>query len=226
MLDSLLVVETPEGVTLALRLAGLLPRSQAFIIDLLIRGAVMWGLARIAVLFGASGTGIWLVLAFLLEWFYPVFFEVYFGGSTPGKRSIGLTVVERTGLPVGFQASLVRNLLRAADFMPFVYGFGMLAMLRSRHYQRLGDLAANTVVVWKESARLHQEIPAAPALEPPLRLTLDEQQTLVSFAERLRVLSPQRQLELSDLLQPLTGATGKVGLQRVLGMANYLAGRR
>jgi uncharacterized RDD family membrane protein YckC len=226
MLDSLLVVETPEGVTLALRLAGLLPRSQAFLIDMLIRFATLLLLARLCTLFGVSGVGLRLLLFFLLEWFYPVFFEVYFNGSTPGKRSIGLTVVERTGLPVGFQASLVRNLLRAADFLPFAYGFGMLAMLRSQHYQRLGDLAANTVVVWKETARLAQELPAAAPIEPPVRLTLDEQQTLVSFAERLRLLSPQRQLELSDLLQPLTGATGKLGLQRALGMANYLAGRR
>jgi len=226
MLDSLLVVETPEGVALSLRLAGLVPRSMAFILDILIRLAICYALIQVLGTLGQSGIGLFLLLIFLLEWFYPVLFEVYGDGSTPGKRAMGIMVVESSGLPVGFQASLVRNLLRTADFLPFGYGLGLLSMLKTRHYQRLGDLAAATVVVWRQAPRPYSELPAAPPLAPALRLSLDEQLSLITFVERLPQLSPQRQLELADLLQPLSGARGQAGLQRLIGMANYLAGRR
>ena len=63
-------------------------------------------------------------------------------------------------------------------------------------------------------------------MEPPCRLSPEEQRSLINFAERLQQLSPERQVELADLLQPLTGKTGETGLQRLLGMANYLAGQR
>jgi uncharacterized RDD family membrane protein YckC len=226
MLDSLLVVETPEGVTLSLRLAGLVPRSMAFTIDLLIRAAICFGFVRFLALLGQSGAGLYMLVIFLLEWFYPVLFEVYFDGSTPGKRAMGIMVVESSGLPVGFQAALVRNLLRAADFLPFAYGLGLFSMLKTRYYQRLGDLAAGTVVVWRHTPRPYVELPVAPPMEPPQRLTLDEQLSIVTFVERLPQLSPQRQLELADLLHELSGARGDKGLQRLIGMANFLAGKR
>lgn len=226
MLDSRLVVETPEGVTLSLRLAGVVPRGVAFGVDLLIRVAIGYVLIQFLIALGQSGLGLFMLVVFLLEWFYPVLFEVYFDGSSPGKRTVGIMVVETSGLPVGFQASLVRNLLRAADFLPFAYGLGLFSMLKTSHYQRLGDLAAGTVVVWRQTARPYTDLPEAPPVEPPLRLSLDEQLSLVTFVERLPQLSPERQLELADLLQPLTGARGQRGLLRLIGMANYLAGKR
>ncbi|HEX5278217.1 MAG TPA: RDD family protein [Fluviicoccus sp.] len=226
MLDSLLIVETPEGVRLSLHLAGLVPRALAFGIDLAIRGAVLFGLAMALGKLGNIGLGIFLILLFLLEWLYPVLFEVYGGGSTPGKRMMGLTVVESSGLPVGWRAAMIRNLLRFADFLPFLYGFATVSLMHTARFQRLGDLAAGTVVVWRQKPQAAHDLPAAAPVEPPVRLTPEAQRSLINFAERCDRLPLPRQIELSDHLSALTGATGQSGLDRLLGMAAWLAGKR
>lgn len=226
MLDSLLILETPEGVRLSLHLAGIVPRSLAFGVDMLIRGGILIGLAMGLSKLGNIGTGLFLIMLFLLEWLYPVIFEVYFGGATPGKKMLGLTVMESSGLPVGWRSSLIRNLLRFADFLPFFYGFAVFSLLNTARYQRLGDLAAGTVVVWKQQPQEIPEFPDHPPVDPPVRLTPEEQRSLIDFAARAGRLTPQRQLELSDLMVKLTGHTGQPGLERLLGMANHLAGNR
>ena len=86
--------------------------------------------------------GVMLVLLFAIEWLYPVVFELLPWAATPGKRALDLRVVMDTGLPVTPAASLTRNLLRAADFMPMLFAFGLLSMLLRRDFKRLGDLAA------------------------------------------------------------------------------------
>ena len=226
MLDSLLIVETPEGVRLSLHLAGITPRALAFAIDLLIRGGCLLLVSMLLSRLGMVGIGLFLIILFLVEWLYPVLFEVYMQGATPGKRLMGLAVMESSGLPVGWRASLIRNLLRFADFLPFLFALAVLSMLYSGRFQRLGDLAAGTVVVWRQKPTVAHPIPDQPPVEPPCRLSPEEQRILINFAERLQHLSPQRQVELADLLQPLTGQTGEAGRQRLLGMANYLAGQR
>lgn len=226
MLDSVLDIETPEGVELNLRLAGAVPRALAYLIDLSIRFAVLATLSVPLALLGASGKGVMLIAMFLLEWLYPVFFEVFMRGATPGKRSIGLAVVELSGLPVGMQASLVRNLLRTVDVLPIGYGVGLASLLLTRHFQRLGDLAAGTVVVWQQEAEPPLELPAVPPLAPPVQLSLSEQKEMVELAVRLGRLSPERQLELAEIAAPLTRAHGSAGLQRLFGMACYIAGKR
>ncbi len=225
-LDSLLTVEAPEGVRLSLPLAGPVPRVLAFLIDLLIRGGILFLVTRLFGGLGHTGTGLYLLAAFLIEWFYPVLFEVYFHGATPGKRVMRLRVVESNGLPVGWSASLVRNLLRFADFLPFFYAFGFLSMMYSSRFQRLGDLAAGTVVIWRAPEARNPDLPEAPLCAPPVRLSLEEQQNLIEFAARCPDLSADRTIELSDLAAPVTGATGQTGLERLLGMAAYLAGKR
>ena len=100
MLDSLLILETPEGVRLSLHLAGIVPRSLAFGVDMLIRGGILFALAVGLSELGNIGTGLMLIALFLMEWLYPVIFEVYFRGATPGKKMLGLTVMESSGLPV------------------------------------------------------------------------------------------------------------------------------
>ena len=78
---------------------------------------------------------------------YPIWFEVKRDGATPGKRVMGIRVVQRNGAPVGWGPSVLRNLLRTADFLPVGYGFGLLSILFSGSFRRLGDLAAGTVVI-------------------------------------------------------------------------------
>jgi uncharacterized RDD family membrane protein YckC len=76
-----------------------------------------------------------------------VLFELSPWAATPGKRALGLKVVMDDGLPVTPAASLIRNLLRAADFLPFLYAAGLISMLVRADFKRLGDLAAGHVVV-------------------------------------------------------------------------------
>jgi uncharacterized RDD family membrane protein YckC len=226
MLDTYRPVETPEGVEIGLRVAGPVPRLLAALVDLGLRVLVYLGLAIPAGLFGRSGSGLYLIGLFLVEWFYPVLFEVKRGGATPGKRSLGLMVLHRDGTPVGWSASVIRNLLRFADFLPAAYGFGLAAMLVDRDFRRLGDLAAGTVVVHRDTVAAGTRVPAAPPLRPPAALSLDEQRAIIEFAERLGSWPEARAAELAGLVTPLTSSAGADGVGRLVGMANWLLGRR
>src|SRR3954453_20332593 len=144
VLDTVVTAETPEGILLELRPAGVTARLYAFLIDWLIRLTIIYA-ALVGVSFlQLSGLGyvFLLVLAFALEWFYPVVFELSRSGSTPGKRIFGLRVVMDNGLPITPGASLTRNLLRVADFLPFLFGFAIVSMLLRKDCKRLGDIAA------------------------------------------------------------------------------------
>lgn len=226
MLDTYREIETPEGVELHLRAAGPVARALAYSIDLLLRGAVIFVLSIVLSVTGRFGMGMFMIVIFLMEWFYPVLFEVYRNGETPGKRMFGLRVVNDNGTPVGWGPSLVRNLLRAVDFMPSFYAFGMVSMLLNRDFKRLGDLAAGTIVVYQDRAALKVNIPDVPAMAPPLGLNLAEQRAVITFAERSQRLTDVRSEELADLLTPVTGVEGRAGIQRLYQMANWLVGKR
>ncbi len=226
MLDTYREIETPEGVELHLRAAGPVARVLAFSVDLLLRGVALFVLSIGLSLIGNFGMGLFLIVVFLMEWFYPVLFEVLRNGETPGKRMFGLRVLNDNGTPVSWGPSLVRNLLRAVDFMPAFYGFGLASMLLNRDFKRLGDLAAGTIVVYQEPALRHIAIPDVPAIAPPLGLNLAEQRALITFAERSQRLTEVRSEELADLLTPLTGMHGRAGMQRLYQMANWLVGKR
>ncbi len=226
MLDTYREIETPEGVELHLRVAGPVARALAYAIDLSLRLAVLMVLGIALSVAGTFGRGIFLILMFFMEWFYPVLFEVYRQGETPGKRMFGLRVLNDNGTPVGWGPSLVRNLLRAVDFLPSFYGFGLAAMLLNRDFKRLGDLAAGTLVVYQDPPLRHVAIPDVAAMAPPLGLNLAEQRALITFAERSQRLTEVRAEELADLLAPLTGVQGRPGIQRLYQMANWLVGKR
>ena len=226
MLDTYRKVETPEGVELQLRAAGPVARALAFVIDLLLRGVILVLLSISLSIVGNFGMGLFLIVVFMMEWFYPVLFEVYRQGETPGKRMMGLRVLNDNGTPVGWGPSLVRNLLRAVDFLPSFYGFGLASMLLSRDFKRLGDHAAGTIVVYQDRGLRNVAIPDLPAFAPPLNLNLAEQRAVITFAERSQRLTDSRSEELADLLTPLTGVQGKPGIQRLYQMANWLVGKR
>jgi uncharacterized RDD family membrane protein YckC len=225
MLDTIRAIETPEGVTIELRLAGPVPRALAWSIDFGIRVVVYMIVAGVVLRFGRFGQGILLITVFLLEWFYPVFFEVYRNGATPGKQALNLAVVQDDGIPVGWSASMVRNLLRAADLLPFLYGFGLLSMMLSRDFKRLGDIAARTVVVYRDRARPLPALPEATPRHPPVPLTASEQQALIAFAARTRRLTVERAEELAQIAAAM-GGPAPAGLHELLGYARYIAGER
>ena len=136
------------------------------LIDLLIRAAVLivGGIAR--ELRGHRHRrqvvgGVMLLAWFLMDWLYPVVFEAGKRGATPGKRVMGLRVVQTTGSPITFGQAMVRNFLRFIDGMPFfTYCFGLTSCLATKRFQRLGDLAAGTVVIY-------DRIPPMPVIAAP-----------------------------------------------------------
>jgi hypothetical protein len=138
-----------------------------------------------------------------------------------------LAVLNDDGTPVRWPAALTRNLLRAVDFLPFLYGTGLVSMLANRDFKRLGDLAAGTVVVYQaEKAEANKNIPAAAAIAPPVPLTLEEQRAVLDLAERSTTLTQERVEELAELPVPLVGRLhGEGAARRLIGMANYIAGR-
>lgn len=228
-LDTLTTAETPEGIALPLRPAGLVARALAYGADLGIRLGVMLIASPLLSLGGGMGGGLLLVLLFLLEWFYPVLFELLPGSATPGKRMMGLQVVMDSGLPVTPAASIIRNLLRAADLLPLFYGFGMLAMLWRPDFKRLGDMAAGTLVVQAGTVELHGALPEADPVPPARPLALREQAAIVNWAMRARRLTPARFDELAVLAQSATTRDADRpadATQRLLGVAHWLLGRR
>lgn len=231
MLDTRRAIEIPEGVTLDVRIAGPVVRFFAWNIDFLIRGVIYMVLAMsLPSLMGRFGLGIFLIAIFMLEWFYPVLFEVFNRGATPGKRVMGIAVIQDNGVPVGWSASVTRNLLRFADFLPVFYGFGIASMLINRDFKRLGDLAAGTIVVYRsvpdKASELHADLPLESPLPPRYPLTLEQQRAVIAFAERASMLTPERTLELANIATPLTQATNDTAVKRLFAIANWLVGRR
>ncbi len=226
MLDTYRAIETPEGVELGLRVAGFPARLLASGVDLVIRLVGYALLATALEVLGNVGRGLFLLFLFLGEWFYPVLFEVLWAGATPGKRALGLVVLHDDGTPVSWTASVLRNLLLAADFLPVAYGLGLLSMLASRDFKRLGDHAAGTLVVHREREAAPAPLAGARAWAPPVPLAAAEQKAITDFAHRLPRWSEERAQELADLAAPLTGARGDEGLARLVGAANWLVGRR
>lgn len=225
-LDTLYQIETPEGIDLTAQVAGPVPRILAYSVDLFYRTLILIALGIALRIAGNTGVGIWLLASFLLEWFYPVFFEVLRGGQTPGKQAFSLAVVNDNLTPIGWGPSIMRNLLRFADFLPLGYFAGILSMSCSRYFQRLGDFAAGTIVVYREAVNKPSDLPDVAPTPPPRGLQLADQQVIVSLTERSNVLSRARQQELADLLQPVTGLSGEEGLQRLHGIGRWLLGAR
>jgi uncharacterized RDD family membrane protein YckC len=224
-LDTLALIETPEGIALRLRAAGVAPRAAAWAIDLLVRLVVLWVLSIALAFMGKAGVGPLLIAMFLIYWFYPVVFEVLRDGQTIGKRALGIRVVHANGTPVGWQASFVRNLLRTVDTLPIGYVLGMIASFIDPSSRRLGDMVAGTLVVYTEPALRHVIAPNVPTVHPPVSLTSEDKAAIVAFAERAGLLTPERQLELAAIAAPLTQAEGATAVQRLLGMAAAILGR-
>jgi uncharacterized RDD family membrane protein YckC len=235
-LDTTVLAETPEGIDILLRPAGAPARALAYALDWLIR--VMVYLAIVAVLapLGGIGSGILLIVYFALEWLYPILFELLPGAATPGKRALGLQVLMDTGLPVTPAASVTRNLLRAADFLPFGFGAGVLSMLLRRDFKRVGDIVAGTLVVHCGQSRLHAALPAAEPLAPRVPLARAQQVAILRLAGRAARLTPERVDELAALAEPVLPAANLAPARaapppirpgpRLLALAQWLAGQR
>jgi uncharacterized RDD family membrane protein YckC len=155
-LDSNLPVDTPDNILLDAEIAGFGTRCVAALIDYLMLTVLLLVFTLLAVrsIRGASvGAAALIIFQFVLITFYHLFFEIVASGQTPGKRWVGIRVVQANGLPLTPTGAIVRNLVRLFDFLPLMYGIGLLVMFATKHTQRLGDLAAGTVVI-REQGRL------------------------------------------------------------------------
>ena len=198
-------VATPEGVTLEVTLAGVGSRFVAGVIDQLLRWSVLLALVTLLAILevsignGLTGAGVVAIIigVFFVQFGYDVLFETLASGRTPGKRWTGLRVVKKGGTPVGFLASALRNILRIVDSLPGFYLVGILSVMFTANNQRLGDLAAGTIVV--RERRQSTALPAAAAVPAPADSALydvsavsaEELATARRFLARRPTLTPE-----------------------------------
>lgn len=218
MIETGLTIESPEGASFQYELASLSDRAKAYAFDLLIRGAVVLAVSLLfALILGSAimaGVGIWLIIYFSITWGYYILFETIWSGQSIGKKIFGLRVVKVAGHPIRFMDSVLRNLLRAADVLPvpLLNGVGAFTMLFSRRFQRLGDIAAGTVVI-VERRSLYRGAHGMSVLPSPSRLRLSnkERKLIADFAARKDRLHPERAEEIASILA--------IPLSRRLGLA-------
>lgn len=233
------VVETPENIRFGYDVADIGSRFLAILIDSLLQG-MLYLLLTVAVAFLAArlsqvdlprpvndALAILLILVlFLIQFGYFLFFEIILNGQTPGKRVFHLRVIKDNGYPLSPLDAIVRNVVRIIDFFPAFYGIGVIVMFLSPRAKRLGDLAAGTLVVkMRDQVRLQNLVPAAraPAQPTPMgnddvrRLSENDIELAESFLKRRAEMSNRalmsvqiaqrlaRKMELPDTTVPQTG---------------------
>jgi uncharacterized RDD family membrane protein YckC len=224
--DTTIEVVTPENIAFRYQVAGPFRRLPAYLIDLAIR-VLIWiaGSAILAIVLGilTIGGSWWaggsLILAFIITWFYGGLFETLWNGQTPGKRWMQIRVLSIDGQPINAVQGILRNVLRAADILPGCYQLGLLAALVSNRFQRLGDLAAGTMVVveqrpwaggrglvWTaepEVRRIAEQIPA------DFQASRSMARALATYVQRRQAFAWARRLEIAQHLgEPLRNQFG------------------
>ncbi len=172
-MDRNISISTPESLEFSHEPAGIGSRFVASVIDAILQAAMMLGVL--------SSAGVWtlplkaatcsstmwagavtMLLAFLVLWGYHIFFEMIWNGQTPGKRTVGIRILKDGGYPIGFLDSVVRNLLRLVDFLPFSSGVGLVVMLCNSRFKRVGDFAAGTIVVKERRIKMPHSLTSDP----------------------------------------------------------------
>lgn len=143
-------ITIPEGVSFSLPLAGPITRSMAFFIDFAAMSAALTALGPLFAalqLMGDAGVGFTILIQFIFIEGSKMIMELLWRGQTIGKKVLGLRVVDERGLKLRPSQVVIRNLLRFVDGLPLFYALGGVIALFNSRSQRLGDLAAGTVVV-------------------------------------------------------------------------------
>jgi uncharacterized RDD family membrane protein YckC len=213
-LDCVVRLMTPERIVVVHPLAGPSRRLVAYLIDQLLIAALIatTALALLTISQGSiDALGPVFAGYFVLNWGYGAFCEGTFNGQTIGKRALGIRVVSDRGIPISAAQAVVRNLVGAVDgLLPFFFLLGLASMVLSGKFQRVGDLAAGTMVVIEErrARRGVREIKdrAALALLPwlPARIAAgsDLARALSDYVDVRHRFSRERQEEMAE---PLAG---------------------
>jgi uncharacterized RDD family membrane protein YckC len=220
-----ITVQTPEQVGFRYALGGLGSRTVAFTIDTAIRGLLVLSifvlvttLSRWLPALSPTGLGAlsrnWLlalaVLAYgVIDLGYFLLFEAFWSGQTPGKRLQKLRVIRVDGQPIGWLESAIRNILRAVDLLAGIYPLGLIFIFLSSRSQRIGDMAAGTVVIMERRRRVptdRRRLRTSAGLEIQdieLHLsTLDreEYRLMRSFLERREAMDPENRYQVAKQL--------------------------
>ena len=179
-------IDTPENVTFGYTIAGIGSRFIGCLVDTTILVVLLLLLnIGISVLLAWLGdnapaqpldaeptpdwiTGlliaIYALINFAIIWGYYMAFEMLWNGQTPGKRVANTQVVRANGAPAEFGEVAIRNVVRIIYFLPFAYALGFVVMFLNRRSRRLGDFAANTLVIKRQDqVKLSDLIGSAPA---------------------------------------------------------------
>lgn len=248
ILDTKLVLETPEGAELEIKPAGFLARGIALVVDELVKILFYVVLSLlsfwISSLLGSAAdqiaAGMMLIIFFVITWFYGVIFEQLNDGKTPGKVVSSIKVTNADGTPVGVMQSIIRNLFRQVDTLflsiPALMFLGMPAaliplglpglffVLFSKNFRRLGDHLADTIVIHTTEPRVATYQGSSKSTVVPTTLTLQDQRLLLAFHDRSAEFSDERKIELAEVLQPLHGLQGEKAVEACLGYANTIRG--
>jgi uncharacterized RDD family membrane protein YckC len=226
-IDTVITAETPEGIAISMRAAGFPVRCMAFLIDASIRYMTVSTVALTLRVGGRVGSGVLLIIVFLLLWLYPVIFELTPAAATPGKRVMGIQVMMANGLPLTPAGCLIRNLMRAVDMLPLLYGFAIVSMLLRRDARRLGDLAAGTLVVYRDRPSPMRDFGAGEPLPPRVPLTIRQQTAIAAFGWRAVRLTPERAEEIAALAADAVPGAKDLGVAaRLIGIARWQHGQR
>ena len=210
-LDCLVRVVTPENVEFEYALAGPFQRVPAFLFDLFVRVGAYLGLLFLLVVFSAfvpfAGTlatiGM-ILLFFAMYWFYGVYFEAAFNGRTLGKMLFKLRVISTDGRPINGMQAALRNLLRVADTFPTPIT-GLICMTTTNRFQRIGDLAAGTMVIvdrarqppWDLQPDDPRAFGLAELIPPSFVASYSMTQAIGMYMENRRKLPMTRRLEVA-----------------------------
>ena len=204
-------VLTPERVSLQYDIAGIGSRGAAALVDTAIQAlalsVVLIGLAatqRSAGFSTGSGAlliGLFALAVFLVTAGYFMLFEILWSGQTPGKRLVGVRVIRENGYPIRPVDAVIRNLVRIVDWLPGVYGVGVLTMLLNKRSRRLGDFASGTIVVREGARGTGAPARTADLTEPRGYALSNSDATLVrDFLLRRGGMRPRARAELAQRL--------------------------
>jgi len=223
-LDTAITLETPEGIEMQLYPAGVFVRGLAFMTDEMIRWIVIAVGLMIAALTGVFGLGLAFIVMFSTYWLYGVVFEVFNNGTTPGKKLMGLQVVHDDGTPIRLPGSMLRNLVLYVDLLPAAYAAGIVTMLLTDNFRRLGDLAGGTMVIYRPAEPALSDAEVTGARAAPFVLTPAEQGLLVDFLERRSTLTVERSAELAGILSDTFACAPADAAAEVYRIASGLRG--
>jgi uncharacterized membrane protein SpoIIM required for sporulation/uncharacterized RDD family membrane protein YckC len=218
-------LETPEHVRIDYELADVGSRLAALLIDLaiivfglflLVLGLMVLSDQGFSVVDSLAG-GVILIALFVLQWGYFLLFELLRDGQTPGKRALRLRVRHSSGQPLSLRGSVIRNVVRVVDFQPGVTGvLGGAAIMLTGRSQRLGDIAADTVVVRDEGVAesVWPEVPEAASAGRPL-LSAEQFELLGNYLRRRDDLSAEARRNVSgavlNAVRPALNAQAPAG---------------